>query len=216
MRIEGKNEKANKILKALVEFAPSQFEAVEATKARKVLIDPGHSESEPGARSNSGAAEEEDLNRIQAEAVAAELRAAGHQVDIYDPEVDNISEIGRRAVGYDLFLSLHHNSYDGESDPGCEVFVPLGSYARERSAAQLVSGAISKAIRCTNRGVKEANFTVIREASKVSNAIVMLVESYFLNPYDAESAKKRSLVAADAIADALLVVLSSSDDISSF
>lgn len=218
MQVKATSEKAKGILEALVDYAPVEFVEVPAEakpvptvppkNKKRVLIDPGHSEAEPGARSNSGKAEEEDLNRIQASYIAVELRKAGHVVDIFDPAVDDLYAIGKKAAGYDLFLSLHHNSYDGDSDPGCEVFVPAQAFQSDKKAAQLVVNAISKALDCDNRGVKEANFAVLREAGKATNGIVMLVESYFLNPYDAETAKKRTLLAAAAIADALSVVLS--------
>ncbi len=186
----------------------SQPKPVPPKAKKRVLLDPGHSKAEPGARGNDGTAKEEELNLLQAEVIAQELQAAGIAADIFNPQVDDLRAIGAKAKGYDAFISLHHNSYSGNSDPGCEVFVPVGAYASDRKAAQAVVNAISTSLKTQNRGVKEANFAVIRTAGEVSDGIVMLIESYFLNPYSAETAKKRSLQAADAIADTLIDLLS--------
>jgi acetyl-CoA carboxylase alpha subunit len=51
--------------------------------------------------------------------------------------------------------------------------------------------------------VKLTNFTVIKAAAKTGCPIVMLVESYFVNPYNQAEAEKRSAIAAMAIAKAL-------------
>jgi N-acetylmuramoyl-L-alanine amidase len=177
---------------------------VETKKGRRVLLDPGHSNKEPGARSNDGTAKEEALTLLQAQIVRDALEKAGFDAFITNPEVDDIEKIGDSAKGYDLFLSLHLNSYDGDSDPGTEVFVVRNPTYADFAAAKAVCNSICNALKTTNRGVKEKNFTVIRAAGEVCFGPVMLVESFFLNPYNAETAKKRAIVAAEAIADALI------------
>jgi N-acetylmuramoyl-L-alanine amidase len=100
---------------------------------------------------------------------------------------------------------LHHNSYDGNSDPGTEVFCTTDSSAKCRELAAKISADISKAIGITNRGVKINNWTVIKTAAKTGCPVVMLVESYFVNMYTPAQAEARSTAAANAIADALIV-----------
>jgi N-acetylmuramoyl-L-alanine amidase len=174
---------------------------------KRVLLDPGHSEGEPGARGNNRTAEEEDLNRLQAKIIKERLNAAGIDCDIYDPKVDNLADIGAHAKGYYLFLSLHHNSYDGSSDPGSETFVLPGADANSRRFAQAIQTSIVKALGSVDRGVKEASWQVIRVADQYSTGPAILVESYFLNPYSKEQAILRSTKAAEAIASALAIEL---------
>jgi N-acetylmuramoyl-L-alanine amidase len=177
-------------------------------KAKRVLLDPGHSEGEPGARSNDDSAEEEDLARLQASTIQKALQDAGHVCDIYDPMVDDLSDIGRKAEGYDLFLSLHFNSYDGNKDPGTEVFVLPGADATNRKFATAILEGIVKALGSTNRGVKEANWKVIRVADQYCKGPALLIESFFLNAYSAGAAGQRATVAGGAIAKAVVGLLS--------
>ena len=169
----------------------------------KVLIDPGHSETRTGARSTDRTAEEEDLNRMQA-SILVDLLSSKYNCEVYDPATDDLRSIGEHAKGKSLFLSLHHNSYDGgESDPGTEIFITRGDDASRKLAEEILE-AICLSIHSRNRGVKEENFTVIAEASKYCDGPVMLIESYFLNPYSREEAMQRSSKAAHAIADTLM------------
>jgi hypothetical protein len=165
------------------------------------LFDPGHSESRIGARSSLGA-EEEDLNRLQADRVKG-LVSGKYDVEIYDPLADNLYEIGKRAAGKRLFISYHHNSYDGSSDPGAEIFIAVGD-SKSRPLAEKILDNICKKTGLVNRGVKEKDYTVIDVASKICEGPSMLIESYFLNPYSKDEAEKRSLKCADAIAETLL------------
>lgn len=177
-------------------------------KTMRILLDPGHSSLHPGARSKDGTAREEYLTLMQANLIAEDLKESGHIADIFNPNDDSLTSIGKKAAGYNLFVSLHLNSYDGSEDPGTEVFVVRDASASDKAAAQIVVNEICKVLGTKNRGVKETNYTVIAEARKVCLGPVMLIESFFLNKYDAESAKKRAVQAADAITTALLKLLS--------
>jgi hypothetical protein len=70
--------------------------------------------------------------------------------------------------------------------------------------ADQILEAICLATGSINRGVKEKNYTVIAEASSFCEGPVMLIESYFLNPYDKAQAFARSSKCAKAIAEVLL------------
>lgn len=173
---------------------------------KRILIDPGHSSEEPGARSRDGTAKEEDLNLLQAELVAKALMGKA-KVDIYNPAVDSLRDIGNHAADYDIFISLHHNSYDGYSDPGTEVLIsPSAKLASVELADKMVK-AISDALGSADRGVLERNLGVLRTAEVVCAGPCILIESFFLNPYGRETAKIRSVKAAEAIASCLSKML---------
>jgi N-acetylmuramoyl-L-alanine amidase len=84
---------------------------------KRILLDPGHSRSRTGARGASPEVKEEILNEIQATVIKEKLDQKGFVVDIYNPDPDNLTGVGKHAQGYDMFLSLHHNSYGGTGDP---------------------------------------------------------------------------------------------------
>jgi N-acetylmuramoyl-L-alanine amidase len=170
------------------------------TAKKKVFLDPGHAESKPGARSAKGA-QEEDLNRLQANTIKMELEATGRfDVTIFDPEIDNLVTIGKAAKGHDMSIHLHHNAYSGTEDPGTEVlFDDNRAEAQSKELAEKLSAAISKALGTKNRGAKPFGGTVMDVAEQQGTFPVVLTESYFVNPYTQEEAERRSVVAALAM-----------------
>jgi N-acetylmuramoyl-L-alanine amidase len=169
---------------------------------KKIFLDPGHSEAKVGARSKKGA-EEEDLNRLQAQVIKAQLEATGRfDVTIFDPLIDDLVAIGKAAKGHDMFISLHHNSHSGSEDPGTEVLFD-NDKAEEQSKqlAEKLSAEISRALGTKNRGAKPFAGMVMDVAEQQGTFPVVLTESYFLNPYTQAQAEERSRKAAIAIAD---------------
>ena len=177
--------------------------AKEPVKTGKTIaVCSGHSLSEPGAHSMLGA-KEEVLNIQQANLIKAQLEKSGYNVKLVAGKTNDLIGRGEQAKGCDAFIELHHNSFDGITDPGTEVFCTTDSSAVCRSIAKKVCDNICVAIKSTNRGVKINNFTAIKTASKTGCPVVMLVESYFVNPYNQAEAEKRSAIAAMAIAKAI-------------
>jgi N-acetylmuramoyl-L-alanine amidase len=148
-------------------------------------------------------AKEEVLNIQQANLIKAQLEKSGFEVRLVSGKTNDLEGRGEQAKGCNAFISLHHNSFDGITDPGTEVFCTTNASDKCREVAKKVCDNICAAIKSTNRGVKTANFTVIKTASKTGCPVVMLVESYFLNPYNQSEAEKRSAIAAMAIAKAI-------------
>lgn len=169
----------------------------------KIFLAPGHSEKEPGARSNDGTAEEEDMNRLQASFLKTRLEGTGKfKADIYDPLVDDLIKEGMATKGYDMAIILHHNKYDGTKDPGVEVLYDNDkAEAQSKLLAEKLSEAIAKAINAPNRGAKPFAGTVLDVAERQGDFPVVLTESYFLNPYNKQEAQERSIIAARAIAE---------------
>lgn len=167
---------------------------------RKVIaVCAGHSLDEPGAWSRLGA-KEEVLNIQQANLIKAQLEKSGYDVILAAKGTNDLQERGAKAKGCDAFIELHHNDFGGITDPGTEVFCTTNSSADCRSIANKVCYRISVAIKSTNRGVKFTNFKAIKTAYATGCPVVMLVESYFVNPYNQSEAEKRSAIAAMAIA----------------
>jgi N-acetylmuramoyl-L-alanine amidase len=171
-------------------------------RKKVIAVCSGHSIAEPGAWSRLGA-KEEVLNLQQADLIKAQLEKSGYEVRLVAKGTNDLEERGARAKGCDAFIELHHNDFDGITDPGTEVFCTRNSSKECQDAAKKVCDNICAAIKSKNRGVKLTNFTAIKTAYATGCPIVMLVESYFVNPYNQAEAEKRSAIAAMAIAKAI-------------
>ncbi len=75
----------------------------------RILFDPGHAVEKEGALSAFGIHEHE-LNLIQARIAYKQLKSAGFDITIFDPQKDDLLAIGKEARAYDAFISLHLNS----------------------------------------------------------------------------------------------------------
>lgn len=180
---------------------------------KRILLDPGHSRSKPGARGASSNVKEEILNEIQATVIQERLEQKGFTVDIYNPDPDNLTGVGNKAKGYDMFLSLHHNSYGGTGDPyTCAMIDNDKAKASSKKLAALIAKRVAKAIGNPlfggthgTPGVYQAGLSVLDAAEQVCEGPCTLVESYFLNSYgNMNVATERSKKAATAISDAVV------------
>lgn len=172
-----------------------------------ILLDPGHHAKKAGSRSRNGRVREEYLNLAQAIHVQKRLKEVGIQGDVYDPPEDNLGEIGRRARGYKMFVSFHHNSADGITyDVGAEVLYDNDkSEAASRAFAADLAKRISLALGIQNRGAKAQGLGVLDAAEQVFNGPAVLVESYFVTTHtDEADCLARSLKAADAIFEGIV------------
>jgi len=177
-------------------------------KGKRILVDPGHSKSAQGASGRGGNPNPSEyaMNALQAVIVRDMLRAEGADVEIFDPNPDSLTGVGKRAAGKDLFLSLHHNAFNRNGvDEGTETYVPRAAGSACRALAAKVNSAVVAAINSRNRGVKEKDYTVIATAHAVGCPISMLVESYFIDDYASlDVVAHRSKEAAKAIARAVI------------
>ncbi|HLO46806.1 MAG TPA: N-acetylmuramoyl-L-alanine amidase [Kamptonema sp.] len=180
---------------------------------KRILLDPGHSRSKPGARGASAEVKEEILNEIQATVIKEKLDQNGFVVDIYNPNTDNLTDVGKHAQGYDMFLSLHHNSYGGTGDPyTCAMIDNDKAKSSSKELAALVAKRVATAIGNPlfggthgTQGVYQAGLGVLDAAESVCEGPCILVESYFLNSYgNINIATERSKQAAIAIAEAVI------------
>lgn len=128
-------------------------------------IDMGHSLT--GAGSGAvGIKKETDMNRLAGKRLITMLKEKGYKV--IDCTVDSASSVNNQLAGIvkkanaqalDLFISLHLNSSSNETANGVETFVYTGS---DKTIAKRVNDELAKTITWFNRGVKEANYYVLR------------------------------------------------------
>lgn len=183
-----------------------------------IVLDPGHGGSDEGARGRKGTKEKTVVLDI-AKRMAAHLRRAGVRVKLTRDKDTYVSPKRRAAISNalkpDALLSLHTNSYCSSSASGVETWVLTPRVAairkrtkesrrRSRLLARAVQKALVVALKGRDRGVREGNYTVLRE----SKAPAALAEIGFISNPATEarlaSAKWRERIAR-SLARAVLV-----------
>ncbi|MGD2180498.1 S8 family serine peptidase [Lusitaniella coriacea] len=149
---------------------------------KKIILDPGHGKTDrgfdPGAVANGTNEAIENLH--QAKIVAEHLRQLGAEVKVLDESL-SLAQIGQRAAGHDLFVSLHQNAFNSNAQ-GHEVYSHPNAPAKDAELAQAINSeldAIFPDSVIPNRGVKTANFSVLSNAPASVPAV--LVESLFID-----------------------------------
>lgn len=145
----------------------------------KICIDAGHGGKDPGAVGKRNTKEKDFVLDI-AKRCAAYTIKLGHSA-ILTRDKDIFIELTDRAViankaNVDIFVSIHCNSSDNAQANGIETFCYTNSSKGKEYAAKVQSKLI-KATSLTNRGVKEANFAVLRQ----TNMPGILVEVGFIS-----------------------------------
>ncbi|KZL93984.1 N-acetylmuramoyl-L-alanine amidase [Clostridium magnum] len=144
----------------------------------RLCFDYGHGGDDPGATYNN----REESNDVLdlGKAVAAEVRRHGAVVDETRTSDATVSLNDRSAFEnrntYDYFISFHRNAYEPEKARGAETYTYLNSGAKSKSLAQRIQTSLV-ALGFTDRGVKEANYYVLRE----TKAPAVLIEIGFID-----------------------------------
>ncbi len=153
----------------------------------KVLIDPGHAPGNPN-KGPIGYYEYEGVWKISTY-LKEILQARGIQADFtrtweQDPE---LYARGKKAAGYDLFISEHTNANDGKTR-GVEVFYDY-SKPQDKEFAERLATAVTAVMNNSNRGAKTRVYTeagkiynyygVIRGAAATDCKHILLIESGF-------------------------------------
>lgn len=167
----------------------------------KIMIDPGHGGSDPGAVGNG--LKEKDLTLKIAIKTKEYLdkHYAGHITRLTRQGDYNLPLNDRTNManewGADYFLSIHINSGGGS---GYEDFIYNGKVQAETSRLRdQIHTLTSKAVDWKNRGKKKANFHVLRETRMPA----MLTENGFIDSKaDSDKLKQNSTINAIAKAHA--------------
>lgn len=154
------------------------------SKKLKIFLDPGHGGHDPGA---IGAKSKEAENVLKvALALEKKVKAQGHEVKL-SRRTDTYLTLTQRANlanawGADVFISLHDNSAVNRTATGFETFIFNGSVSANTVKLQKsLHEVIIKGIGLRDRGMKRANFAVIR----LTDMPAVLIEYGFIsNPDD--------------------------------
>ncbi|HIG12800.1 MAG: N-acetylmuramoyl-L-alanine amidase [bacterium] len=180
-----------KILLLVLLFSVSVAGGARAGGGTRIVIDPGHGGSDPGASGNGLV--EKDLNLVVALRLAALLDAdtadtsggGTWQVLLTRSTDVFVSLQGRvniaNAWPADRFISIHHNSFTSSAAHGTETYsFQEGTFSadlRDKVQEELVG-----ALGLTDRGSKTANFFVL---SQTSMPAVLSEAGFLTSPGDA-------------------------------
>lgn len=152
---------------------------------KKIFVDPGHGGTDSGAVGPTGL-KEKDVNLRVATVLRNSLVEYGGATVLMSRTGDQTRSLTQRtnqanAWGAHRFISVHHNAASSSSANGTETYShPNGSAAshdlRNKVHAQLLAwGGLA------NRGVKTANFHVLRESTMPA---ILTEASFITNPYE--------------------------------
>lgn len=169
----------------------------------KVFIDAGHGGKDPGATGN----------RLQEKDIALSVtKKVGTILEQYNIETHysrtsdvylTLSERTNKAnsLKADVVISIHVNSATNTSARGIETFHYPRSKEGKKMAEYVQNSLVKSKIFTNDRGVKTANFHVIRETSMPA----ILIELGFIsNSQDAQILRAKQNDMANAIAEGLL------------
>lgn len=149
---------------------------------KTVLLERGHGPNpvkwEPGATAHGQ--EEYTLNGIAVEAARTYLLKAGIPCDITDSG-SALHEIGKLAQDYEVFVSVHHNSFNGVAQGvECLYHNTLGDPA-DKELADLIAKSLASATGFSNRGAKPQALGVLSGAETTNVKASVLAECYFMD-----------------------------------
>ncbi len=171
-------------------------------RGRTIMIDPGHGGSDPGAEGAIRGVWEAQLNLEISELLRSELEGLGYKV-ISTRDRDRFVSLGSRADYANsalpfIFVSIHNNSHPSPEMRGVMTFHHPSSSSGP-PLARLIQHELTAATGFVDKGIRQANFFVLRETAVPS----VLVECGFLtNREECRSltAPAKQLAIAQAVA----------------
>ncbi|MCD3193916.1 N-acetylmuramoyl-L-alanine amidase [Clostridium botulinum C] len=130
----------------------------------RLCFDYGHGGEDPGATYN-GRKESNDVLSI-GRTVAAEVRRHGVIVDETRTSDATVSLNNRSNFesrnSYDYFISFHRNAFKPEQARGVETYTYLSASTKAKALSEKIQAGLVS-VGFVNRGVKNANYHVLRE-----------------------------------------------------
>lgn len=167
-----------------------------------IYLDAGHSgDIEPGACGND--LRECDVNLAFALALGKQLEEVYHHTVMYYrtgrvDETDLYNRVRRaNRLGADLYLSIHCNAFSDSAANGVEAFYLDDSCLDAKQYATCIVDAVSRVGGMRSRGIKSANFYVLRRTDMPA---VLLELGFVTNPGDSKRLSNGEWLADVALA----------------
>ncbi|WP_338356925.1 N-acetylmuramoyl-L-alanine amidase [Yeosuana marina] len=156
-----------------------------------IVIDPGHGGKDSGAIGVNSIQEKDVELGIAKEILRLNKTLLNNEFDIfltrYKDTLISLSDRTKLAkiLNADLFISLHCNHSDNPKARGIEVYVSKNEYRNSKESvwfAYQLQNQIKKQLGFQSRGVKFADFQVLRETVDCCSSL--LLELGFLSNWD--------------------------------
>ncbi|GGW36520.1 N-acetylmuramoyl-L-alanine amidase family protein [Arenibacter certesii] len=151
-------------------------------KKKVIIIDPGHGGIDSGTTGENRIVEKDVVFKIAKKMVYYNRYFPNNAFEIYlTRSTDTLISLGDRAklvkkLNADLFISLHCNHSENPNAKGIEAYVSKSNGQNTKEAIYLaysLQEALSKDLGYIGRGVKFANFKVLRETSEHVPSVLM-------------------------------------------
>jgi len=175
-----------------------------------VAIDVGHGWNQTAlydAGAIGNGTTEQDINSKVAFKVKSILETLGAVVHVFDYSAKDaprlwLAEKGKRAgaVKADVFLSIHHNAFDGSAQ-GTEVLVESQATPQDVKLAKILQAQLLSALKLTDRGVKWQSLGVLRGCP--ASIPACLTEAFFIDSVRFKGSIPEEVLDQEALAIAL-------------
>ena len=192
-----RDKKLKKPARIIVELYEPYKEApapAAGLNGRTIVVDAGHGGSDSGAVGPNGVMEKtvtlsvaKKVQNLLTKSGARVLMTRTTDVDVYAPnatakqELQARCDVANRDKRTALFLSIHCNAFSNPAANGMETYYSAGSTNGKRFAT-LLNQELAKAGGLFNRGVKTANYYVLRHTAMPAS----LIELGFVTNYKEE------------------------------
>ena len=182
-------------------------EAAANVKKTRIVLDPGHGGSDPGAIGKSTLVKEKELALKEANYIKTELEKYGYEV-ILARTNDTKVELMQRTdfaneISADLFISIHYNSSTSATPKGLEIFYYPDAEGKRKALAKAIYAPLINKTGAVSRGTKETTGLVVTRESTMPS---VLIEMGFLsNPSEEKLIQKADymIVQSKAIAEGI-------------
>lgn len=164
---------------------------------KTVVIDPGHGGYDVGSIGSLGTMEKDVTLSISLK-LGSVLEQKGYDV-IYTRDSDKVTwpsdnkkDLAARAAisnnsNADIFISIHLNNFSDKSIKGTETYYNAVS-SKGKNLAQLIQNQIIEEVKTEDRGIKTANFSVLKKVKAPS----ILIELGYISNKNEESSLDNS------------------------
>ncbi len=175
----------------------------EHTNKKIVVIDPGHGGTDAGAVGVNGINEKEVVLKITMEVLRLNRTLYNDTLAIYSTRyADTLISLHHRTrlakrLKTDAFVSVHCNHAERIQAQGIEVYLSRSSSYDSEHLASLFADALNQKLGFKNRGVKQADFQVIKNPSNYPSILLEL--GFLSNAEEAEHFGKGSSISGYAL-----------------
>lgn len=148
------------------------YKKINNNEKYRVFIDPGHGGTDPG--SSGFGRRESDINLEVSLKLKSKLESKGIEV-VMSRTTDKYLSLGERAdlankSGAHVFVSIHQNSFENETASGIETYYHPDKTSYKQLSTEIQENTINET-GAKNRGVKTANFAVVRLTDMASSLV---------------------------------------------